>query len=174
MEWQKILASEKYRRATKRQLRELENRLIEHSFPDGEPDYRSFPMHKKGDLILILKPEGLYTPEIDPWPNITHHVSRHSFKNVDFLKNTIAEVIGYSDIYYSGPMEADMKLKCIDDEVRFMDAFPDEENPDFIFVPHPKDLDDFEKFMEHYVGKERKSEVKRLLKREFKKLKFEI
>lgn len=86
-------------------------------------------------------------------------------------KNTIAEVIGYSDIPYYCPWEADMKLKCIDDKIRFMDASPDEESPDFIFVPHPEELDEFEKFMEHYVGEERKSEVKRLLKKEFKKLK---
>ena len=163
MEIKEILLSKKYCGKTKRQIRELEKWIKEDSF-NGKPDGRDFPMHKKGDLILILNAESLYTPEIDSWPHSTNHVSRHPFENVGFLKNTIAQVIGYSDIPYYDPWEADMKINCIDEKVRFIDASTFEERPNFIFVPHPESLEKFEHFMQYYVG-EQKNKVKMLLEK---------
>lgn len=172
MEKDEILSSEKYYRKTRKHFKRMEKWLQEFYLYDEKPDYRSFPMHKKGDLILILKPEHLYIPEIDPWPNLTNHVSRHYFNNVDFLKITAAEVIGYSDIPYYDPWEKDMKLRCIDDKVRYMDATPDEKNPDFIFVPHLKALEQFQEFIKYYAEGENEAKAKRLLKKVYAEVKL--
>ncbi len=162
-----ILASEKYYRKTKKHLARMKRWIKENSSEGEDPDYRRFPMHKKGELILILTPD-LYTPEIDSWPKSTNHVSRYPFRNVEFLQNTIAEVIGYSDIPYYDPWEADMKLKCIDDKVRFMDASPDEQNPEFIFVPHPRAFEQFQEFIKYYAANKHEERVRKLLEKKMK------
>jgi len=134
----------------------IEERMDAHT---GKPDYRDFPTNKKKDILLILKPTELYTPYIKnreySW------VGYERFKKVGHLKNTSAEVLGFGDIRYYCPWEYDLKIKCIDNKMRYTGAYsPGLQICDFVFIPHPKELESFKSIMKHISNKPKHLESK--------------
>jgi|TARA_Y100000034_G_C6884219_1_gene405757 hypothetical protein len=129
---------------------ESTNRYIErlNEWTHGGHDRRDFPHNAEQDIILILNPDSLYIPDsgymTDPLGFVRQDYCKEK-ESVDSLKNSAAEVTGFSPFNYYNPWEADLKLKCVDENERYFGA--GNAGSDFIFVPHPKMFKIFRKLI---------------------------
>lgn len=118
---------------------------------DGDEDY--FSRIKKGDTVLIIdSTHFVYIHKILGVPK------REECKGIGSFKNSIAKVIGEIDHDTASdhvPWDnRDLEFICKDGEKRYMDAGSE----GFVFLPHPKKLKEFQKYLKHIIKNSKKVE----------------